>query len=1254
MAGITSFITIQDRFSGTLTKYKTLVKQCTHSSFALGKTIAVQSMKSDSFLSTMKSMSSATNAMAVQQDYLQSKMGLVDSVFGRIIGRGDAIGSILDTSIRILRITSLIFPPLRIVSNILERIRDYLDNGLGKLEFSQDKIHEIVNNLPQIAQKMEKALKALILSKVVINVIKNNIVTIGVVLVGVAASWALISKTQFGVMLQSNAILGNFISIGRVMLTDVGAGMGMLRGYGSSLSSIALQQYTQIKKVATVISMLIMNVSRYYWGIAKTKAMSLFGIDLSMVDRLIASVGILGGELLSIAKAKAMSVGAGAIGKIKGLYGTYASSASSAFGKAKGLVTDKGIPWLKRAWETSKAWVNAVIVPAMSKAFSDAKGWTKGTAIPWVQNAWAISLNWMKTTAIPKMIAMFNDAKLFATGFALPAMKGAAIWIKGTMVPQVSRAFGVIRNEASKTGQAYKDIFSKVLPKNLFTFLMFLKKLPSLFIKNFSSLDFYKRIGKEFVKYKNIFVLYMKQTGKSLAASLKGVFKESVAPIMKGALSAYMLYRSAKGFVNNLRKWQDRYRKLSEITDYLIDQTQSLERSVKRIATFGEEGAKAIGVYAREYAGMTGQAISDIEMVAQKMRRSNISGSNIVKFMGFADMFNKLNDDVSFTQAGEAIANAVFTGATDELENLLGGGEYVSRLVRRARISRLLRKGQVDEAMRRFMDIAKGMGYTQEALDKVNQSLPTKLKRTRSLLEGYATVVKDAFLKRVEPFVDELINLLTSEEFKGFFQQELKRILAIVDAFGLVARYVVKAGVALYKWWIEPNKGFMRLATMFVGIMMIVAKFKQVIALFAAGKGLFGILGKFFVAGKSIFSALFIKFLWPLLKTTGMFFVTVFKGIFVQSAAKAGAAATSLGAKILGGLTAIKASAITGIKAIGTALLTSPIVVIPTLLFAVFKGSQKIVSHLKGEATDAITSVIELFVGGIQYTSGKIWQASETFHNAFFDFVESIYNGILEFISPAIWAVMKAFQRFEMGALGLKQKFFEVMIAIRDIFFTIMEEFANSSIFGFIYGDDAVKAVRQQIAYFRAESDLLNLKLNGIKDMRQILAKKINSGDYEGEKKAIIDQFSIKLDSMHHYVLTDDDIQKATQSAINSALDNKVVGWLRKGFDFGRDLVGAGDINLKQWEEALKALENIGGDVNNLVQMGQKERDLRWMKEMAEQSFVNTVNLRQLTPTIKVEVNGSNASADDIANAINRELSEMAAKGTFNAYGEVG
>ena len=139
-----------------------------------------------------------------------------------------------------------------------------------------------------------------------------------------------------------------------------------------------------------------------------------------------------------------------------------------------------------------------------------------------------------------------------------------------------------------------------------------------------------------------------------------------------------------------------------------------------------------------------------------------------------------------------------------------------------------------------------------------------------------------------------------------------------------------------------------------------------------------------------------------------------------------------------------------------------------------FKGSQKIVSHLKGEATDAITSVIELFVGGIQYTSGKIWQASETFHNAFFDFVESIYNGILEFISPAIWAVMKAFQRFEMGALGLKQKFFEVMIAIRDIFFTIMEEFANSSIFGFIYGDDAVKAVRQQIAYFRAESDFID------------------------------------------------------------------------------------------------------------------------------------------------------------------------------------
>jgi hypothetical protein len=57
---------------------------------------------------------------------------------------------------------------------------------------------------------------------------------------------------------------------------------------------------------------------------------------------------------------------------------------------------------------------------------------------------------------------------------------------------------------------------------------------------------------------------------------------------------------------------------------------------------------------------------------------------------------------------------------------------------------------------------------------------------------------------------------------------------------------------------------------------------------------------------------------------------------------------------------------------------------------------------------------------------------------------------------------------------------------------------------------------------------------------------------------------------------------------------------------------------------------------------------------MAEQRFVNEVNLRQLTPTINLRVQGSGSSPQEYAKALARELQQMADAGTYNAYGNVG
>jgi hypothetical protein len=94
----------------------------------------------------------------------------------------------------------------------------------------------------------------------------------------------------------------------------------------------------------------------------------------------------------------------------------------------------------------------------------------------------------------------------------------------------------------------------------------------------------------------------------------------------------------------------------------------------------------------------------------------------------------------------------------------------------------------------------------------------------------------------------------------------------------------------------------------------------------------------------------------------------------------------------------------------------------------------------------------------------------------------------------------------------------------------------------------------------------------------------------------------------------------------------------------------------KKFNNYLKdALGSISDDTKKLSGLAQKEQDLRWMKEMAEQKFINEINLRQLTPTINLQVKGTtNQTPNDYAKSLAIELQKMADAGTFNAYGNVG
>lgn len=137
---------------------------------------------------------------------------------------------------------------------------------------------------------------------------------------------------------------------------------------------------------------------------------------------------------------------------------------------------------------------------------------------------------------------------------------------------------------------------------------------------------------------------------------------------------------------------------------------------------------------------------------------------------------------------------------------------------------------------------------------------------------------------------------------------------------------------------------------------------------------------------------------------------------------------------------------------------------------------------------------------------------------------------------------------------------------------------------------------------------------------------------------------------------SDDKIHERAENAVKSVMD--VMPGILSMANEAMDIMGLNDDYGKEWDDLMNGRDDKLDDTNdklgkikrNTDAMRQK-MDLQWMKELAEQRFVNNVNLRQLTPTINVKVTGTKSTPEDISNRLAAELEQMSDANAFYAYG---
>jgi hypothetical protein len=262
---------------------------------------------------------------------------------------------------------------------------------------------------------------------------------------------------------------------------------------------------------------------------------------------------------------------------------------------------------------------------------------------------------------------------------------------------------------------------------------------------------------------------------------------------------------------------------------------------------------------------------------------------------------------------------------------------------------------------------------------------------------------------------------------------------------------------------------------------------------------------------------------------------------------------------------------------------------------------------LKDESMSLVDTLTAILVGGAYSIFYGVLEGLQHTWNILATGIETDANWIIGICEDIANGAIGIAEDIRVGIINIVSDLVEWVAGL-------VEDLAKNPIGEMLGITEAADAIHQ------ITSDLQRAKVNGFE---KIHLNRVNLDE-------------VKVDPV--------DSVKLTADAIDGALD-KVHSFFNRSIDNQNRI----------WGEQEDEFDSLNDGLGKIVSMGQKEQDLRWLKEMAEQRFINEINLRQLTPTINLQVKGtSNQTPNEYAKSLAFELQKMADAGTFNAYGNVG
>lgn len=267
-----------------------------------------------------------------------------------------------------------------------------------------------------------------------------------------------------------------------------------------------------------------------------------------------------------------------------------------------------------------------------------------------------------------------------------------------------------------------------------------------------------------------------------------------------------------------------------------------------------------------------------------------------------------------------------------------------------------------------------------------------------------------------------------------------------------------------------------------------------------------------------------------------------------------------------------------------------------------------------GDNVSFLDTVTGIVVGGAVQIAGSVYNAVVTGWNFILKFSENFINKVID------------------RAIGLRNSVVEIVHKLKTTVVSIIASLVESVLE--LANKLAGTSIGEKLGLDQAAKDLQSV----VDSLHEI----------ENSKPDLVDPKKHHVNYADDKMLTKVDSTQMAADAVGASIKA-----IHAFFNLDKK-DGDADERKKNEQKKLKALNGIRTDTGKIRGAMTQEQDLRWMKEMAEQRFVNEVNVRQLTPTINLTVKGDGSKLEDVGRFLRDELVQLANAGTFGSYGEVG